>query len=323
MRAAVYRKFGDPEVVKIETVAKPSPKPDEVLVKIKTTTVSVADHRLRAKDLPKGLWFFAPLVLGVFAPRIKVLGMDFAGVVEKVGDAVTRFKPGDEVFAMSGAKFGGHAEFACIAEDAAIALKPQSLNFEEAVSVVFGGMTALAYLGRAKIKKGDEVLVNGASGSVGSAAVQIAKHMGAIVTAVSSAGNHQMVRDLGATHTIDYKQEDFTKNGKTYHAIVDCVGNATFDRTEHSIKPGGSLLLVILDLKSMLFAKRWSKKSGKLVSVEDWKQTQEALTYLAELADQGVVTPVIDSTYDFENIVEAHRRTDTGRKRGNVVVRVI
>lgn len=322
MKAAVYRRFGGPEVVRVEEVPKPVPRPDEVLIRVRASTVSVADHRMRARDLPKGLWFFAPLVIGVFAPRKRILGMDLAGVVEAVGAAVTRFKPGDEVIAMAGAKFGGHAQYRCMPETGAVALKPRNMTFEEAVTLVFGGMTAQAFLARVALKPGDEVLVNGASGSVGSAAVQLARHLGARVTAVTSGGNAELVRSLGADEVVDYRTEDFTAKGRTFHAIVDCVGNAPFSRVEGSIKPGGALLLVIADLKAMLGARGQSRRSGKLVSAGDWTATGENLAALVKLAEAGAFRAVIDQTYDLSDIVAAHRHVDTGRKRGNVVLRI-
>jgi NADPH:quinone reductase-like Zn-dependent oxidoreductase len=322
MRAAVYRKFGGPEVVRIGEVPKPSPKDDEVLIKVLASTVSVADYRMRSRDLPKGLGFLAPIAIGVFGPRKPVLGYDIAGVVEAVGANVTRFKPGDEVIAMPGLKFGAHAEYRCMPESDPVALKPTNMNIEEAVTLIFGGQTALRYFRQAKIQPGDEVLVNGASGAVGTAAVQIAKHLGAVVTAVCSGGNAELVRSLGADHVIDYESEDFARNGKTYNVIVECVGNAPFERVEGSIKPGGALVLVVVDLKGMLGASRNSKKSGKRVIMGDATPRAEELEYLVKLTEAGEYRAVIDRTYDFEEIVEAHRYVDTGRKRGNVIVRV-
>ncbi len=322
MKAAVYRKFGGPEVVKIEEVATPTPKKNEVLVRNHAATVSAADHRLRAKDVPKGLGYVVPLFLGVFAPRHKILGMDMAGTVEAIGVDVTRFKVGDEVVGMTGRKLSGHAEYVTMGADAAIALKPKNMSFEEAVTLPFGGLTALDYLQRLPVRAGHKVLVNGASGAVGTAAVQLAKHFGAHVTGVCSGGNRDLVLSLGADEVIDYTIEDFTKNGKTYDAIVECVGNAPFSRVENSIKSGGALLFVIADLKSMLSAKRYSKRSGKLVTAADWKQTREAMEYLVKLAESGEFRAVIDETYPFEEIVLAHRYVDTGHKVGNVVVTI-
>jgi len=322
MKAAVYRKFGGPEVVKIEEIPKPLPKNDDVLIRVYASTVSVADHRVRSRDLPKGLWFFAPLALGVIAPRKKVLGMDVSGVVEAVGKNVTNFSPSDEVIAETGGKFGGHAEYVCIPAKGAITFKPENMSFEEAVTLVFGGTTALEFLNRITIKTGDQILVNGASGAVGTAAIQLAKYFGAVVTAVCSGGNFSLVRSLGADHVIDHTKEDFTKNGKTYDAIVECVGNAPFARVNTSINPGGALLLVIADLNGMIWASRRSKKSGKLVTASDWKPSAEGLAYLVKLAEEGAYQAVIDRVYEFGEIVEAHRYVDTGRKKGNAVVQI-
>jgi NADPH:quinone reductase-like Zn-dependent oxidoreductase len=322
MRAAVAHRFGGPEVVHIEEVSKPTPKADEVLVRVHASTVSIADHRTRSRDLPKGMWFYIPLALGIFRPRKPVLGMDVAGVVEAVGGDVTGFAPGDEVIAMVGAAFGGHAEYVCVPQSNAIAPKPRNLTMEEAVTLVFGGYTALAYLNHVDLEPGDEVLVNGASGAVGTAAVQLAKLRGAKVTAVCSGANAELVTSLGADRVIDYTVEDFTTNGQTYDAIVECVGNAPFKRVERSIKPGGALLLVITSLMGMLRASRDSKRSGKLVTFAGAPVTGDDLASLVRLAESGAYRPVIDRTYDLAEVVEAHRYVDIGRKRGNVVLRI-
>ena len=322
MRAAVARRFGGPEVVQVEQVSKPAPKPDELLVRVHASTVSVADHRLRSRDLPDGLGFLIPVSLGVFRPRKRVLGMDVAGVVEAVGADVTGFAPGDEVIAMLGGSFGGHAEYVCVPVSKAIAPKPPSLSMEEAVALVFGGHTALAFLAHVDIVPGTEVLVNGASGAVGSAVVQLAKLRGARVTAVCSGANADLVRSLGADRVIDYTAEDFAATGEVYDVVVDCVGNAPFERVERSIKPGGALLLVVADLKGMRSAGRHSRRSGKLVTLKPGPVTSEDFAGFARLAETGAFRPVIDRTYDLDDIAEAHRYVDTGRKRGNVVLRI-
>jgi NADPH:quinone reductase-like Zn-dependent oxidoreductase len=323
MRAAVARRFGGPEVMQVGEVPKPRPKADEVLVKVHASTVSIADHRVRSRDLPKGLWFFGPLALGVFRPRKPVLGMDVAGVVDAVGEEVTGFAPGDEVIAMRGAAYGGHAEYVCVNPGAsAITRKPRGLSMEESVALVFGGHTALAFLNHVELAPGAEVLVNGASGAVGTAAVQLAKVRGARVTAVCSGANAELVRSLGADRVIDYTVEDFTASGETYDVIVECVGNAPFERVERSIKPGGALLLVVTNLTSMLTASRDSRRSGKLVTRSGTPVMGDELASLVRLAEAGEFRPVIDRTYDLDEIVEAHRYVDTGRKRGNVVLRI-
>ncbi|WP_254431225.1 NAD(P)-dependent alcohol dehydrogenase [Agromyces sp. Marseille-P2726] len=322
MRAAVARRFGAPEVVQVEEVPKPTPKPDELLVRVHASTVSIADHRLRTRDVPDGLGFLIPLSLGVFRPRKRVLGMDVAGVVESVGGAVTGFAPGDEVIAMLGGSFGGHAEYVRVPVSKAIAPKPSSLSMEEAVALVFGGHTALAFLAHVEISSGTEVLVNGASGAVGSAVVQLAKLRGARVTAVCSGTNADLVRSLGADRVIDYTIDDFAANGETYDVIVDCVGNAPFERVEGSIEPGGALLLVITDLKGVLSAKRHSRRSGKLVTMKLAPVSSEDFAEFARFAESGAFRPVIDRVYDLDDVAEAHRYVDTGRKRGNVVLRI-
>lgn len=322
MRAAVYRRFGGPEVVAIEDVPKPVAKPGEVLIRVATSTVSVADHRMRAKDLPKGLGLLAAAVVGIFTPRKKILGMDFAGTVEAVGEGVTRFKPGDEVVGLTGSAFGGHAEYVVLPETAAMVLKPQGMSFEDAVALVFGGHTVSECIRKCPIKPGDEVLVNGASGAVGVAAVQAAKAAGAVVTGVCSAGNAELVRSLGADHVIDYAREDFAAGSKQYDVVFECVGNAPFERVDRVIKPGGALVLVILDLKGMLSAGRHSRRSGKRVIPIDFKAKPEHVQFAFDLAARGKMWPVIDRTHRFDEIVAAHRYVDTGRKRGAVVLQI-
>jgi NADPH:quinone reductase-like Zn-dependent oxidoreductase len=322
MRAAVARRFGGPEVVRVEEVPKPTPKPGEVLIRVHASTVSIADHRTRSRDLPKGLGFYGPLVLGMFRPRKRVLGMDVAGVIESVGDGVTRLAPGDEVIAMLGGQFGGHADYVCVSQTKAVTRKPANMSMADAVTLVFGGHTALAFLNRADVGEGDEVLVNGASGAVGTAAVQLAKLRGAVVTGVCSAANADLVRSLGADHVIDYRASDFAANGTSYDAIVECVGNAPFARVEESLKPGGALLMVVSDLAGMLGAWRNSRRSGKLVTGTGAHVSSDDLATLVQLAEAGRYRAVIDRTYDLDEIVEAHRYVDTGRKRGNVVLRI-
>ncbi len=322
MRAAVARRFGPPEVVAIEQVPAPSPREGEVRVRLHATTVSIADHRLRAKDLPRGLGYFAIIALGVFRPRKKILGMEGSGVVDQVGEGVTDFAVGDEVIVMNGARFGCHAEYATAKTAGAIARKPAGMSHSDAAALVFGGFTAVSFLNRVKIGPGTEVLVNGASGAVGSAVVQLAAHAGARVTAVCSGGNADLVRGLGAHRVIDYAHEDFAAGDDRYDVIVECVGNAPFDRVRDIIRPGGALLLVISDLRGMLGARGQSRRSGLLVTQEGSGSGASIMRDLVALAEEGAIRPVIDRTYDLDDIVEAHRYVDTGRKRGNVVVRI-
>lgn len=322
MKAAVYRKFGPPEVVRVEEVPRPSPSRDDVLIKVQASTLSAADHRARSRNVPDGLGMLAALGLGIFRPRHRILGMDVAGVVEAVGANVTTFRPGDEVIAMLGGRFGGHAEYVCIPQRGAVTAKPRNMTFEEAVTLVFGGITARGFLNRAALKPGDTVLVNGASGAVGTAAVQLAKQLGAHVTGVCSGANSGLVAALGADRVIDYTTHDFTAEARTYDVIVDCVGNAPFERVEASINPGGALLLVIADLKGMLRAPLQSRRSGKRVTAGGVEYRSEDLAFLVDLAESGQYQAVSDRSYELSDIVEAHRYVDTGRKKGNVIVRV-
>ncbi|HTL41625.1 MAG TPA: NAD(P)-dependent alcohol dehydrogenase [Pseudolysinimonas sp.] len=320
MRAAVYRRFGGPEVVGIHDVERPQPAAGQLLVRVHASTVSAADHRTRARDVPAGLLLPSSLVLGFFRPRRPILGMDAAGVVVAVGAGVETFAPGDEVVAMLGSRFGGHAEYAIVAAGDAVAAKPSQLSFGEAVSLVFGGITAQAYLRQAQIGPETRVLVNGASGAVGTAMVQLAKAAGAHVTAVASAPNHPLVLSLGADRVIDYAIEDFAADGSHYDVIADCVGNAPVARIAGSLAPGGTVLVVAGDLRAIAGAKRDERRHGITVITGPGSYRSADLVHVVELADRGLLRPVIDRTFGFEQIVAAHRLVDSGRKRGSVVV---
>jgi NADPH:quinone reductase-like Zn-dependent oxidoreductase len=322
MRAAVYRRFGGPDTVRVEETPRPTVGPDDVLIRVHASTVSAADHRARSREVPRGLWLPAAVGIGAFRPKRRVLGMDVAGVVEAVGADVTRFVPGDEVIAMLGGAFGGHAEYARVRQDGAIAVKPRSMTFEDAVTLVFGGLTARGFLEQAHLAPGTTVLVNGASGAVGTAAVQLAGHAGAHVTGVCSAANRRLVLALGADRVIDYTVDDFTSEAVTYDVIVDCVGTASFERVAHLLKPCGALLLVIADLPAVLRAPVRSRRTGHVMSASPGKPTADALAALVDLAEAGCYRAVRDRTFDLADIAEAHRHVDTGRKRGNVVVRI-
>lgn len=324
MRAASADRFGPPEVVRLAEAPKPEPEPDELLVRVRAATVSVADQRLRSRRVPRGTALLVAPTIGLFRPRVRVLGMEAAGVVEAVGSAVTRYAPGDEVIVMRGARFGCHAEYVTVPEGGEVAPKPRNLSFEQAAAVIFGGHTALRYLDRVEIGPGSEVLVNGASGAVGTAVVQLAAARGATVTAVTSARNAELVRSLGAARVIDHEREDFAApgTGTRSDVLVECVGNAPFTRVSHLIRPGGALLLVIADLPAMLAAGRQSRRSGIRVDHRGGDMGAEGMARLTALAEAGELRPVIDRTYDLDEVVEAHRYVDTGRKRGSVVLRV-
>lgn len=322
MKAATYKQYGSPDVVSVEDIAKPPVGPQDVLVKVHASTVSAADFRARSRIVPRGLAIPTALSLGVFRPRKMVLGMDAAGVIEAVGSDVTAFALGDEVVAMLGARFGGHAEYVAVPQDSPITRKPRDMGFEEAAALPFGGLPALAALKQAGTKQGDRVLINGASGAVGTAAVQLAKHFGAHVAGVCSSHNAELVRSLGADRIIDYRTTDFTAEGQEYDVVMDCVGNAPFARVQHLIKPGGALLLVVADLKSALLAPVHARRAGKKAVVVNAHHTAADLAYLVTLAEEGHYRAVIERTYTLSDIVEAHRAADSGHKKGNIVLLV-
>ncbi|HYK04570.1 MAG TPA: NAD(P)-dependent alcohol dehydrogenase [Thermoanaerobaculia bacterium] len=320
MKAVVYRQYGGPEVLRFTDVATPVPKDDEVLIKIHATTVTAADWRMRSLDVPRGFGLLSRLAIGVTRPRQPILGTELSGVITAVGSKVTKFKPGDAVFAFPGIRMGCHAEYTCMSEGAAIALKPANLDHDQAAALSFGGTTALHFLRAAKLSAGEKILVNGASGAVGTAAVQLAKHFGAEVTAVCSSANAALVRSLGADHVIDYTTEDFTRNGRVYDVIMDTAGTAPFARSSASLRDGGRLLLVLGGMPDLLSIPWIALTNSRKVIGGTAKGTQSDLRLLADLAERGKLTPVIDRRYPFGEIVEAHRYVDTGRKKGNVVI---
>jgi NADPH:quinone reductase-like Zn-dependent oxidoreductase len=322
MKAIVYTKYGPPGVVVLADVPKPTPKDKEVLVRIRATTVTTGDWRARSLNMPAGFGLLGRLVFGVFGPRKPILGTELAGEVEAVGRAVTRFAVGDEVFAFTGADYGCHAEYRTVAEDGLIALKPANLTFEEAATLSFGGTTALSNLRKAGIRAGDSVLVVGASGGVGTAAIQLAKHFGAKVTGVCSAANLDIVRSIGADKVIDYTKEDFAKGDETYDIVFDTTGTAPFSRCHSVLKAGGRLVVVLGSLGQALGFGRPSKKSGKGVISSLPTVTVDDMQLLARLAETGELKPVVDRSYPLSSAAKAHAYVDTGRKRGSVVLSV-
>lgn len=305
MKAVICTQYGPPEVLQLAEVAKPVPKDNEVLIKIHATTAHVGDARIRRFDVPRWQWLLARLMLGIRGPRNNILGFEAAGVIEAVGGAVTRFKVGDAVFAMLfPGSFGGYAEYKCMPEDGLIAIKPANVSFDEAAAVPGGGMTALTCLKKADIQPGQKVLIYGASGSVGTFAVQLAKVSGAEVVGVCSTANLDLVRSIGADQVMDHKKEDFTRGGPIYDVVFDAVDKLESSHGKKALKPGGVYLNVAKD----------SEGGGNL--------RKERLNYLAKLMETGQLKPVIDRTYPLEDIVEAHRYVETGRKKGNVVITV-
>ncbi len=320
MKTVVYERYGPPEVLQFRDVAKPTAKDNEVLVKTLATTVTSGDWRVRSLSLPPGFGPMGRLAFGILRPRQPVLGSELAGEVQAVGKAVTRFKPGDAVFAFTDVAMGCHAEFRCIPEDGLLALKPPGLTFAEAAALSFGGTTALSFFRRAKLQPGERVLVNGASGSVGTAAVQLARHFGAHVTGVCSAANAELVRGLGASQVIDYAAQDFTQLGQSWDVVMDTAGTAPYSRSGAVLNAGGRLLMVLGGLADMLHAPCVNLSTRHKVVAGPVAVRPEDLQLLAGLAQAGEFKPVVDRCYPFEQIVDAHRHVDTGRKRGNVVV---
>ncbi len=320
MKAFICSRYGAPDVLDCVEIAKPSPTVNEVLVRIYATTVTSADWRIRSLDLPRGFASIGRLIFGFSRPRQPILGSEFAGVVEAVGSSVTKFKPGDEVFGFRDAAMGCHAEYVTMQQDGAIAMKPTSHSFGQAAALSFGGTTALGFLRRARIKADETILINGASGSVGSAAVQIARHFGARVSAMTSSSNVELLREIGAHDVIDYTQENFAQRGMRWDVIMDTVGTLTYRHCKSALAPKGRVALVAADLPTMVGAPLAARANGHRVLVGPTFGSAENIRYLASLAESGSYRPVIDSTYAFADLREAHRRVDSRRKRGAVVV---
>lgn len=309
MQAVICTKYGPPEVLQIREVEKPLPKPNEVLVKILATTVHIGDTKIRRLEPGLGPvkdFFFKPLmrvIVGFTGPRKKILGMELSGEIEAVGEDVTKFKAGDQVFASTEFRFGAYAQYCCIPENGILAIKPVNMSHEEAAPVSNGGITALIHLRKANIKAGQKVLIYGASGSVGTYAIQISKFYGAEVTAVCSSPNFDLVKSLGADKVIDYIREDFTKNGETYDVIYDAVGKIKHSKRKKSLSKSGIYLNVMA-------------ASGNIkLNVKD-------LYTLKELCEADKLRTVIDKIYPMKEIIEAHRYVDKGHKKGNVVITI-
>ena len=316
MKAAVCDRYGPPEVVQIQDVPRPVPARRELLVESHAATVNSGDARLRALRVPRGMSAFARLMMGVTKPRRRVLGFEVAGRVIDVASGVTAFEPGDRVVASRGFKFGCHAEYITVAQDGQVAKIAQNVSDEDAAALCFGGSTVLHFFERGKLSAGESILINGASGAVGTIAIQLAKHCGAEVTAVCSGANVELVRNLGADHVIDYTTQDFTGTGQRFDVVMDNHGNAPYARVKDSLKPGGRFLMVVGDLFQSL-ASTWHRA----VIGGTAKVTGERYQTLMTLAETGAVKPVIDAVLPFEQIVDAYRRVDSGHKVGSVVLR--
>jgi NADPH:quinone reductase-like Zn-dependent oxidoreductase len=317
VRAVVYDNYGPPHVLRLEDVDRPVPAADQVLVRVHATTVNRTDCGFRSAK-PFVTRFFT----GVLRPKQRIPGMEFAGVVEAVGSAVTEFEVGDRVFGVTGA--GAHAEFACIRESSPVAHAPAGMSFEEAAAATDGASLALACLRKARSLNGKSLLVYGASGSVGTAAVQLGKHFDAHVTAVCNTKNVELVRSLGADEVIDYTRDDFTRNGKTYDVVFDAVGKHSFRRCRHSLKPGGTYTETdpgfMWHVPALSLVTRWI--GDKTVALGITKYAKRDVELLKELIEMGEFRPVVDRRYPLEDVVEAHRYVETGQKTGNVVLTV-
>lgn len=322
MKAVVCTKYGPPEVLKFIELPKPEPKDNEICIKIKATTVAVADSRIRGFRVPAAVWIPARIVLGIKKPKKPVLGVELAGEIESLGKNVTRFKIGDKIFAATLQNFGAHAEYICLSQDGPVATIPTNMSLEEAAALPIGARTALHFLERGKITRGQKVLIYGASGSVGTYAIQLAKHFGADVTAVCSHANMELVRSLGADTLLDYTHEDFRSQLETYDMIFVAVDKFPFSICKKILRANGVYINCTNPIKSLhqIFVSLTSKK--KILMSQNVPEKIEYMVRIKELVEQGTLKPVIDKIYPFEQIVEAHRYVDKGHKVGNVIITI-
>ncbi|MEZ4865602.1 MAG: NAD(P)-dependent alcohol dehydrogenase [Caldilineaceae bacterium] len=323
MKAIIWTAYGSPAVLQSQEVAKPTPKANELLIKVYAATVTAGDCEVRALKIP----FLYRLPMRVYVgwrkpQRVTILGQELAGEIEAVGAAVTRFKPGDQIFAATLFRFGTYAEYACLPESHPIALKPTTMSYAEAATIPTGGVNALHFLRKAKVQAGEHVLINGAGGSIGAYGIQLAKQMGAEVTAVDSAGKLAMLTAIGADHVIDYTQIDFTQNGIQYDVIIDVVGKSSFTRSIQCLKQQGRYVLGNPSLAGMLRGQLVSARTDKKVIFEMADYKPEALHFLQEQMEAGNLKAVMDRNYPLAQTAEAHRYVETGQKAGNVVITV-
>jgi NADPH:quinone reductase-like Zn-dependent oxidoreductase len=329
MKAIVYHNYGFPDVLKLEEVEKPTPKDNEILIRIYATPVNYGDIMARnfkniplsKFNMPLPLWLPVRIMFGFTKPRKKILGSEFAGEIEAVGKDVKLFIEGDQVFGYRSMSFGANAEYLCMPEDGTVAIKPANMTYEEAAATPYGGMMALSILRKVNIQSGQRVLINGASGGIGSAAVQLAKfHFGAEVTGVCSTPRLELVKSLGADKVIDYTKEDFTKSGKTYDLIFDILGKSSYSRCKNSLSQNGSYLLASFKMKQ-LFQMLWTKIIGsKKVICAMASDKKDDLIFIKELIEAGKIKSIIDRCYPLEQTAEAHRYVEKGLKKGHVII---
>ncbi|MBK8291552.1 MAG: NAD(P)-dependent alcohol dehydrogenase [Flammeovirgaceae bacterium] len=315
MKAIIYTQYGPPEVLHLSEVEKPTPKDNEILLRIKATAVNSGDVRLRKADP-----FAVRFIFGLLKPKINILGSVFSGEVESVGKQVKLFKAGDQVFGHIDMRFGAYAEYLCLPEDGSIAMKPGNILHQEAAVIPFGGVTALHFIKKAAIKPGQKVLVIGASGAVGSAAVQLAKAYGALVTGVCSTSNIDLVKSIGADYVIDYTKVDFTQNGERYDVIFDTVNSISVSRSLKSLSKNGTMILSAAGMPEMVQGLWISKTSSRKLLTGVISHAAKDIIFLKELIEAGKMRPVIDRTYDLAQMAEAHAYVEKGHKKGNVAI---
>ena len=328
MKAIVYHEYGSPDVLHITEMEKPTPKDNDILIKIVARSVNYGD--IAARDFPN-VKFNMPAILGVIArlsfgwnkPRSHVLGSEFAGIVEAVGNAVTKFKEGDHVFGYLSQNMGANAEYITIAENGMVTHKPENVSFEEAAAIPYGALTAYNLLKRVDIQAGQKVLINGASGSIGAAAVRLAKYYGAEVTGVSGARSNRYVEALGADHVIDYKKEDFTQNGEQYDVVMDILGRSSFKAVKRVLKANGRYLLASFKMKQVFQSIRTSFGSGRKVIVALSLESAEDLEFIRTLIEEGHYKAIVDRCFPFDQAAEAHRYYESGQKQGSVIIQTV
>ena len=317
MKAIELTKYGAPEFLQMKEVEKPSPKDNEILIKIHATSVSSGDARMRRADP-----FIIRLIFGFKRPRKSVLGVVVSGEIEAIGKNVSNYKIGDQVFGSSGMSFGAHAEYVSVPEDAVLALKPANMTYEEAAAIPFGATASMHFLRIANVLPGQKVLISGASGALGTMAVQLAKNFGAEVTAVCSTANFDLMKSLGADHVIDYTKEDFTENEKKYDVIFDTIGKVSVNKALKSLSDNGHLLLASAGIGTMIGGSVKSMFIKKKIVSGVIKETVEDMNFFKQEIEQGKLKAVIDRTYPLEQIAEAHAYVDKGHKKGNVVIAI-
>jgi NADPH:quinone reductase-like Zn-dependent oxidoreductase len=331
MKAIVYSDYGSPDVLHLKEIPTPAPKDNEILVRVHAASVNFGDLIARkfntitpkSFSMPSPLWLPTRLLFGFNSPKKQILGSEFAGVVEATGNAVKRFQTGDSVFGYRGMNMGAYAEYLCVPEDGLVALKPSTMTFEDAATVPYGALTALSLLKKGRIKRGEHVLINGASGGIGSFAVQLANVYGARVTGVCSTRRMEFVRSLGADRVIDYTREDFTREDETYDLIFDVPGTCSFSACKHSLKPHGRYQVVSFKMKQLMQMVWTSLFGRRKVICALSSETLEELLEIKELADAGKIKTIVDRAFPMEHAAEAHRYAEDGQKKGHIVITMI